>query len=227
MSLGKLIRESRKAKGISQGEVAEKLGVSVQAVSQWERDVTAPSAMKLIQLTEFLGFSLEAPIIPRDMLVHLPDTYIPTFGGRRQPVLAPLVDWKTPPEKWGSGGNWDDFLTGDEAGEPSDYLSIHWKPVGDIWALEYSGFSMKPTFQNGDIVIIDTGRSPEKGDFVVAKVDTHEKAILASYVPIGLDSRRAPIFDLRLSDTSIRIDGENTGYVIGVVREHRRFYRMS
>ncbi|MGV2049305.1 helix-turn-helix domain-containing protein [Agrobacterium sp. 22-209-1] len=231
MSLGSIIRDSRKAKGLTQGEVAEKLGVSVQAVSQWERDATVPGAMNLIELKEFLGFSLDTPITARDMLMYLPDPIISTASGRRQPVVAPLVNWNQPPEKWGELNTFESWGTEDEVEDPRDYLSIHWKPVGDVWALEYKGFTMRPAFETGDIVIIDTGRAPEKGDFVVAKIDKHSAATLAVYVPMGLDKRRAPIFELRfLNDKERkpeRVDGENTGYVIGVVREQRRFYRTS
>lgn len=219
MSLGNLIRESRKAKGIKQSDVAEKLNVSVQAVSQWERDLTNPSAINLIELKDLLGFSLDTPISPRDMLSHLPTPLLGS-GSRRQAVQAPLVDWKQSPEKWGAEDDWD----------TEDFLSIHWKPVGDIWALRFDGYDMEPVFKTGDIVIIDTGRAPEKGDYVVAKLDNSHRAELAIYFPTGLDKRRAPTFDLRYSREHAKpkaISSENPGYVIGVVREHRRFYRMS
>jgi len=42
MSLGNHLFHARKKKGLSQEEVAEKLGISRQTVSKWETDETLP-----------------------------------------------------------------------------------------------------------------------------------------------------------------------------------------
>jgi len=49
----------RKMKGMTQGELAEKLGVSAQAVSKWENDAAYPETEKLIRLSKLLGCSLD------------------------------------------------------------------------------------------------------------------------------------------------------------------------
>ena len=54
-TLGMRIAEYRKAKGIKQDELAEKLGVSAQAVSKWENDVSCPDIMTLPALSKLLG----------------------------------------------------------------------------------------------------------------------------------------------------------------------------
>ncbi len=41
-SIGSFIAVLRKARGLTQRELADKLGVSDKAVSRWERDETAP-----------------------------------------------------------------------------------------------------------------------------------------------------------------------------------------
>ena len=38
--MGELIRDSRKEKGLTQKDVAEKLGITDRAVSKWERGVS-------------------------------------------------------------------------------------------------------------------------------------------------------------------------------------------
>ena len=38
--MGELIRQARKAKGLTQKDVAEKLGITDRAVSKWERGVS-------------------------------------------------------------------------------------------------------------------------------------------------------------------------------------------
>ena len=58
-TLGERIAEKRKARGLKQDELAEKLGVSAQAVSKWENDISCPDIMTLPQLAEILGCSID------------------------------------------------------------------------------------------------------------------------------------------------------------------------
>ena len=58
MSLGERIAAARKAKGMTQTALAERLDVSTEAVSKWERDRYAPAPDKLAQLEEELGLQL-------------------------------------------------------------------------------------------------------------------------------------------------------------------------
>ena len=44
MITGKQISAARKSLGMTQAKLADKLGVSTEAVSKWEKDVYAPSA---------------------------------------------------------------------------------------------------------------------------------------------------------------------------------------
>lgn len=53
------ISEYRKRKGYKQDELAEKLGVSAQAISKWENDVSCPDIMLLTSLADALGVSLD------------------------------------------------------------------------------------------------------------------------------------------------------------------------
>lgn len=53
------IVELRKAKGLSQEELAEQLGVSRQAVSRWELGQTLPDIPNLLQLCELFGVSAD------------------------------------------------------------------------------------------------------------------------------------------------------------------------
>lgn len=54
--------EYRKKNGLSQEELAEKLGVSRQAVSKWERAEASPDTDNLINLSKIYGVSLDALI---------------------------------------------------------------------------------------------------------------------------------------------------------------------
>ena len=58
MTIGKQIRELRKKQNITQEELAVQLYVTPKAVSQWERDLTVPSADKLAKIAAALGTSV-------------------------------------------------------------------------------------------------------------------------------------------------------------------------
>lgn len=58
-TLGTMIAELRKQHGMTQLELAEKMGVTDKAVSKWERDLSYPDINSLPQLAELLGVSVE------------------------------------------------------------------------------------------------------------------------------------------------------------------------
>lgn len=59
MTIGNRIVSLRKAQQISQEDMANKIGVSRQAVSKWETDACAPDAYNLIALSKVLNTSVE------------------------------------------------------------------------------------------------------------------------------------------------------------------------
>ncbi len=59
-SIGTRITNARKNAGLTQAEVAEKLNVTFQAVSSWERDQCAPDAYNMIELANILGVSISS-----------------------------------------------------------------------------------------------------------------------------------------------------------------------
>ena len=59
MSIGERITELRKERNLSQGQLADALEVSRQAVSKWENDQASPDTLKLIKLAEVLDTEVE------------------------------------------------------------------------------------------------------------------------------------------------------------------------
>lgn len=57
----------RKAKGLTQEQIAEQVNISYQSVSKWENDITSPDISLLVQLADILGVTL-------DQLMGKPDT---------------------------------------------------------------------------------------------------------------------------------------------------------
>ena len=59
-TLGKRIMEHRKALGLTQDQLAEKLGVTAQAVSKWENDQSCPDITMLPKLADIFGITTDA-----------------------------------------------------------------------------------------------------------------------------------------------------------------------
>ncbi len=58
-TLGSRISEQRKKSGLTQEEFAEKLGVTAQAVSKWENDVSCPDIMLLPKIAGIFNVSID------------------------------------------------------------------------------------------------------------------------------------------------------------------------
>ena len=58
-TLGMMISSLRKEKGMTQLELAEKMGVTDKAVSKWERDLSYPDLHSIPKLAEIFGVSVE------------------------------------------------------------------------------------------------------------------------------------------------------------------------
>ena len=52
---GERIKKLRKSKGVTQRELAERLGISEQAVSKWEKNLSNPSTKNLLQIAKIFG----------------------------------------------------------------------------------------------------------------------------------------------------------------------------
>ena len=59
MTIGKRISAGRKALGLSQEALGERLGVSRQAVSKWEMNESAPSTANLMALAKLFNIPPE------------------------------------------------------------------------------------------------------------------------------------------------------------------------
>lgn len=58
-TMGKRIAAFRKKRGLTQDQLAEQLGISAQAVSKWETDLSCPDIGIIPQLAEILEVSLD------------------------------------------------------------------------------------------------------------------------------------------------------------------------
>lgn len=58
-SIGTRIAENRRRKGLTQDELAEYMGVSSQAVSKWENDISCPDITLLPKLADYFNISVD------------------------------------------------------------------------------------------------------------------------------------------------------------------------
>ena len=77
MNLSERLVELRKARNLSQLELAEALNVSRQSISLWEKGSTAPSLDKLPLLAEFYGITIDELFyspeeMPKEELQEIP-----------------------------------------------------------------------------------------------------------------------------------------------------------
>ena len=101
-TLGKRITVNRKRLGLTQDQLAEKLGITAQAVSKWENDLSCPDISILPRLADIFG-------ITTDELL-----------GRNPPVQTCDAEIITQKDDTGSGFTFD---------SDSGKMDFHWEGV--------------------------------------------------------------------------------------------------
>ena len=104
-TIGNRISQSRKEKGITQEEMAERLGVTPQAVSKWENDISYPDILLLPKIAEILDVSVdvllsgeakkETRILPKEQRKNIDDMmfkiYVNSAEGDKVRVNLPMA----------------------------------------------------------------------------------------------------------------------------------------
>lgn len=95
MQIGMVIRKYRKAKNLTQEELARRLNVSPPAVNKWERGVTSPDVALLAPLARLLGISCDELLNFREELSQAEIKSLTQEAQQRleQADFATVVDW--------------------------------------------------------------------------------------------------------------------------------------
>lgn len=209
MSFGDNLKRERKRARLKQSDIADALEVTVQAVSAWERNLNEPEFGRVVRIAELLGVSLDA----------LTDD----VGSIE--TLLPQQVWRAPLLNSVAAGAWASIIDASERPPVERSFEVSERPVGEVFALEVEGQSMRPDFRDGDIIIIDTGVAPDPGDFVVAQLDGEPKATFKRYRLRGYDEDGQPIVELAPINPdypTLVMDAKRPGRIIGTMIEHRR-----
>ncbi len=91
MSIGGRITELRNEKQISQGQLADLLGVSRQAVSKWENDKTSPDTLNLIKIADVLDTEIEYLATGKHP-VYLPAPVVVNVSEKVEKVVERVVE---------------------------------------------------------------------------------------------------------------------------------------
>lgn len=175
--LGSIIAQARKARKLTQAQVAAAFGISRPAVGQWESGETSPGTDRLPALAELLGIDLNAamqgefratvdkaagattPAPSARIAVDVPVSDTTGFKGPRNvPVYGT-----------GSGGDGGDFRFN---GQTIDHAP---RPPGienrrDVYVVYVIGDSVSPKYEDGDPIYVDPHRRPAPRDYVLVEL---------------------------------------------------------
>ena len=104
-TMGEIISTLRKERGMTQKELAEKMGVTDKAVSKWERNLSCPDVITIAHLAEVLGTSVEQllDVQPTEKVKDSPKVdiadlilkTIPLAMGTALTVVS-MMEWRNP-----------------------------------------------------------------------------------------------------------------------------------
>ncbi len=195
MTIGQLIKQSRKEKGITQNELAKRIGVSAGAISRWESgDIENMRRDKIEKIADALGIdpNIIIGIEPNKEV----DGNIPILGRVAAGIPIDAVE---------------EIIGYEEI--PKRLLAY-----ASYFALKIRGESMQPNIQDSDIVIVRKQESASDGDIVIAQVNHDEEATCKR-----LKMYRDQI--MLLSDNpaySPQVYEAKDVHIVGVVTEVRR-----
>lgn len=155
LTLGVSIRTHREARGWTQLELAKKVPVSRNAVTQWEKGTHRPEHPKILKLMKIFGTGRLGNVSMPD----LPDIEVSADEGMAVDGYVAASSWQ---EK-------------DELGQaPTEYIPISRDPAYPNrrqYAIKVRGTSMNRVVQDGDYVIVADAFavSPRDGEIVVVK----------------------------------------------------------
>ena len=155
------VRELRLAKSLSQEQLAEKIGLTKQAISQYERGERSPSMEVLEALCDFFNVS-------SDFLLGFDSVTLRFVGKNEIDKLESKSSVRIP------------VLGRVAAGVPIDAIEdvLDWEEIpeamaatGEFFGLKIKGDSMQPRIADGDVVIVRSQPDAESGDVVIVQVN--------------------------------------------------------
>ncbi len=151
------LKELRKAKNVSQTQLAERLGVSQQAVGKWESGRSSPDPQTVADIASFFGVTADYLLGCSDMR-HFTQAVLPGGSGASIPVVG------TVRAGYGALAFEEDY--------GSDVADVR-RPE-DYFYLMVRGDSMEPRISSGDLALVHRQPDVNSGELAVVLVDGEE-----------------------------------------------------
>lgn len=212
MDISKTIKEARKAKGLSQQALADAVGVSRVAVTQWENNQSAPKRETAPKVAKFLGISLGA-IYPIHTTAVSP---VDLTGNIRNIDLLRQTDIK----KYFSSKT----IKTKSIEIMKLQLTVDGNAVGKYVGIKIEDDSMAPEINSGDILIFSEEKQPTNGCIILCLHKDTDEYYIRNYEDRGQDAEGKTFFDIKANNPSspTYTCSNDTCSIIGIAVEHRR-----
>ena len=157
IEFGRVLRELRKWKGLSQQQVADQLGIAKPNISRYENGVQLPDLEKLEPLSEILG------VAPSEFL---------TYVERGNVSDGPDIQGTVPLLSWVQAGGWRQIVDNNHL--ETERVPTTYKPKKYTFALRVQGDSMEPKFPDGCLIIVEPEENITNGAYVVVSRSNEE-----------------------------------------------------
>lgn len=149
------LKEARRAKGLTQVEVAKFIGITQGGYSGWERGDVNIDGVSLARLAELFDVTTDYLIGKTDTQSEKP-IKIPVLGsvpaGIPIEAIEDIIDWEELPQSMASGDK-------------------------EYFALEVKGDSMWPDYLPGDVVIVRRQPTCDSGDDCVVYINGYDATL--------------------------------------------------
>ena len=196
--VGMNLRKARHSAGLTLQQVADKFGISREAVSQWESQKrwSLPSSDKLPILAELYATSVE------NLFSGVP---------QGQPNVVPAVppQFRVPVISWVRAGHFDTLLDQRTLDDVTQWVYLDRQPGPRAFGLHVKGPSMEPRFHEGDYLVVDPDAEWSDGDFVILG-NGSEEATFKQIIRDGSDWWARPLnpqFAAKKMDPTCRVIG--------------------
>lgn len=183
--LGESIRIARKAIGMTQKDLAEKLGITASAITQIEKGLTKPDIGRLSAIADILNMNVD------EMLSGVKTTTVAKI-----PVIGETSCGAAISSSF------------QDSGRTCYYRGDFFHP--DLYCVLASGDSMAPEIEDGDEIVCDPRVKPAHGDLVHYMI--HGESAVKVYV-VDNEAHMIQFVPYNPSDTfktrTIRLDDEN------------------
>ncbi len=161
-TIGQRIRALRRAKKMTQAQLAKVAGVSSPAVTEWEKDSYLPKAASLEAMANLFQVTTEY-LLTGESKTELENKIIPNIA-KVNARMAPVLSWV-------QAGNWTNIEAVNLDGI-DEWLPLPEDECSNCFFLKVQGLSNFPDFLEGDYIVVDPDvyfGDMQSGDMIVVR----------------------------------------------------------